>query len=457
MCSSQRSFRSSTGVLRTLPTSGLFAVVLALAAAICPSSLQADLIVVSSNDDLLARGPACTLRDAIEAANSDSATGGCDAGNGDDRIEFAVGGSTIGLTADLPLITESLEIVGPGRSELEVTGNGNYKVFEIDNNVPRFELSGLTIAGGATATNGGCLDSRALELLVEDVRFVQCSADVWGGVFVGGGGSATIRRVGFAEGDAPFGGGLYTANVEVELSDCLFFDNTADEGGAVAVGGAANFSMKRCTLTDNSAGTGSAILVYFSNAAASVSHATISANHSTGADLARGGAVERTAGELTIFNSIIAGNFDDSVARDRPDVNDTAGIGTWTSNGFNLIGSNEGASTVFSSGQPNANGDLVGTALAPIDPVLADLAQNGGPTRTMRVKDGSPLIDAGSCPGELTDQRGFANSITDLRPVDDAFVTDAQDGCDIGAFERGASEPPLFADGFETGDTTAWM
>jgi hypothetical protein len=64
------------------------------------------------------------------------------------------------------------------------------------------------------------------------------------------------------------------------------------------------------------------------------------------------------------------------------------------------------------------------TDLTNTDPMLARLADNGGPTETQALKPGSPAIDHGGtsangCPA--TDQRGV------LRPQGPA--------CDIGAFE----------------------
>lgn len=55
-----------------------------------------------------------------------------------------------------------------------------------------------------------------------------------------------------------------------------------------------------------------------------------------------------------------------------------------------------------------------------VDPLLAPLADNGGPIQTMALQLGSPAIDAGSCV-EAADQRGVAHP---------QGVT-----CDIGAYE----------------------
>jgi hypothetical protein len=77
--------------------------------------------------------------------------------------------------------------------------------------------------------------------------------------------------------------------------------------------------------------------------------------------------------------------------------------GAFTSQGHNLLGI-AGNSVGLAHG---VNGDLVGSATAPIDPRLGPLADNGGPTFTMALLPGSPAIDAGDDTLTGTDQRGF--------------------------------------------------
>jgi hypothetical protein len=70
-----------------------------------------------------------------------------------------------------------------------------------------------------------------------------------------------------------------------------------------------------------------------------------------------------------------------------------------------------------------------GADLSGIDPKLSALADNGGPTPTHALLDGSPAVDvapASSCSG--TDQRGLP------RPADGDG--DGEPGCDAGAVER---------------------
>ena len=99
--------------------------------------------------------------------------------------------------------------------------------------------------------------------------------------------------------------------------------------------------------------------------------------------------------------------------------------------GYNLIGNNE--SCAFS-----VPSDLVGTPSNPVDPLLGDLIENGGPTLTQALLPGSPAIDHGPTTGcPAVDQRGFT------RPMDGDNDTDAR--CDIGAFEVITQMPYLTA------------
>src|SRR5207245_1306438 len=113
----------------------------------------------------------------------------------------------------------------------------------------------------------------------------------------------------------------------------------------------------------------------------------------------------------------IAGN---TAVTDSPDV-----LGSFTSEGFNLIGNGSGGSGF------TATGDQVGTSSNALDPKLGPLADHGGPSFTMAPLPGSPSLDAGSRFGATTDQRGLP------RPVDLIATPNASggDGSDIGAYE----------------------
>ena len=136
-----------------------------------------------------------------------------------------------------------------------------------------------------------------------------------------------------------------------------------------------------------------------------------------------GGGVETLAGQVQVESTIIAENF----APAHQDVS-----GSFTSAGFNLIGAtdNNGFTTTA---------DLTGTAASLLNPKLDNqLADNGGPTRTVALLCNSPAIDRGTSNGltgaPTTDQRGTGFS----RTVNDSSIPNPDDGTDIGAFEYGA-------------------
>jgi hypothetical protein len=89
-------------------------------------------------------------------------------------------------------------------------------------------------------------------------------------------------------------------------------------------------------------------------------------------------------------------------------------------------------------------GDLTGVQFG-VDPELEPLGAWGGPTWTHALGGSSPAIDAGD-PAGCTDYSG-APLPQDQRGAPRVGV------CDLGAFELAM---PLFADGFESGDTNAW-
>jgi hypothetical protein len=72
---------------------------------------------------------------------------------------------------------------------------------------------------------------------------------------------------------------------------------------------------------------------------------------------------------------------------------------------YNLIG--DGSGSGISDG---SNGNQVGSAAVPLDPVLAPLGNYGGPTQTMALLPGSPALGNGGLAGPgvpTTDQRGL--------------------------------------------------
>src|SRR5574341_863242 len=90
-------------------------------------------ITVSTTSDELNDDGQCSLREAIRAANLDAASGvtpgECPAGSGADTITFAsnVTGSIniLPLSSPLPMVTDTLSIVGPGTALLQEIGRAS--------------------------------------------------------------------------------------------------------------------------------------------------------------------------------------------------------------------------------------------------------------------------------------------------------------------------------------------
>jgi hypothetical protein len=220
------------------------------------------------------------------------------------------------------------------------------------------------------------------------------------------------------------------------IDTSTFASNTA-QGGNGGNGGKNNGGT--CGLATHGAG-GVAYGGAISNntATLNVRHATISLNNAqagnTGVDTpgvslpprnaaeGTGGGIRVAFGAATIENTIIAGNTAANGAGANPGAFTPAPdvAGSVTSNGHNLIGNATGA-TGFTG-----TGDLIGA-----NPMLAALADNGGPTQTMMPQAGSQAIDAGVAAGATTDQRGKP------RTYDDPAVANAatSDATDIGAVE----------------------
>ena len=134
-------------------------VALAVAAALAPAAASAAVLTVTTLADADAADGACSLREAIVAANGDAAHQECPAGSGADEIEIAVAG-TIALTADLPAITTSLTVRGLGAAESAIDGGGAFEILRFPGapagNGALLRVEGLTLAGGR-APEGGAI------------------------------------------------------------------------------------------------------------------------------------------------------------------------------------------------------------------------------------------------------------------------------------------------------------
>jgi hypothetical protein len=369
------------------------------------AATQATTITVANAND----SGAGTLRQAI-----------LDASPGD-TINFAAGITTINLLSDELLIDKNLTINGPGANLLTVqrSSGADFRVFHIDSTSVVANISGLRIANGHAPANfttdgasgGGIANGGALT-----IRNCTISGNTSGALFFG----------------RSEGGGIYNRGL-ITISGSTISGNTAVFGGGIDNAG--NATITSCTISANSNGNlgGSEGGGIENGGTVDITSCTISGNSAEGNP---GGGIAN-GGTVRARNTIIALNTAGcSFQGCTPTGLDVSGA--LTSQNFNLIGNNAGATI---TPQP---ADQIGTPGSPIDPLLGPLQNNGGPTETQALLSGSPAIDKGNSSGLSTDQRGFQ------RPVVYGGITPPPGGdySDIGAFEVQAQHPAFF-----TGET----
>jgi hypothetical protein len=415
-----------------------FLLLFIMASIVVPAgAAQAETIDVTNTND---SGDG-SLRAAILTANGHS---------GDDAIAIGVSGA-IRLNTMLPVIEGIITITGPGPGSLaiEPAAATGFRILSFGDGTAAL-MSGLTIRGGTSRQGGGIRSGENSSLFLTRVVVAENEARDEGG-------SEAVAE----------GGGIFSEG-ELVLRESTIRDNTATAiagttsssalgGGVLAAG---PITVERSTISGNVAeahGEGGGHsrawgggMRTVASSSVTVEVSTVSGN-SVAADNsltneARGGGLE--GADMYLISSTLVGNLlhsiggatganlafsgtatvsDTIVAEPGGDAESCAS--QLDSGGFNL---DEDGSCEF--GQAT---DLAGVASG-IDPVLRD---NGGPTPTHALLEGSPAIDRGGAFITVFDQRGL------LRPIDFASVsnTEGGDGSDIGAFEL--QPPPPAAGG----------
>jgi CSLREA domain-containing protein len=361
---------------------------------------EAATIKVTTKTDELNNQPPCSLREAIRSANADVAIGGCQGGEGADRITLPAGVYKLTLPNPTPAgengsqagdldVLGSVTIAGTTAGKVIVDGNGAVladRVFDVAAGVSAV-FEGITIRNGSVPT----------------------------GAAAGGGvsndGSVTFRNTTISGNSV----GASGAGVRNSAGTSATFINSTVSGNAAGVsgGGVSNVAgasvvFVNSTISGNRANTSGGGIF---GGAVTLSNATVTANVAD-ADvnaLGSGGGVGGTTTVVTSKNTIIAGNVDASPGPGATPDCDAA----LTSQGYNLIGTSTGCTITLGPG------DKVGPPDAPIDPALGALRDNGGPTFTHAVlgfsparNTGSPAAPGGSgdaCTG--SDQRGAPRSL----------------------------------------------
>jgi CSLREA domain-containing protein len=393
----------------------------------------ADFIVTKVQDTDGACVPGdCSLREAINAADS---------GVGDDRILFQAGVTgTINLGSRLPNIDQPLQILGPGATQLTVSGGNTVQILYV-NTAPGDDvtLSGLTLSDGSVMGVGAAIHKRDADLTIREAVIRDSSTTGIGNY--GGGiyslfGSTTVERSTISgnstAGDFANGGGLASREEALTVDRSTVSGNhtygQGADGGGISAIDPGSVTIERSTVSGNEtagvAAHGAGVWVEYRDQT-TIASSTISGNSATGAATHGGGIdVYTTTADPILTNTIVAGNS----APGGPDL--YSATETFDAS-FTLVGDGSGATI---------NETIMDSNVLDQDPLLGPLQENGGPTETMALPPTSQAVNKGRSFGATSDQRGLTRPVA--YPGVPFSTAAGADGADIGAFELQAPAPP---------------
>ena len=316
---------------------GSAALVLALAGpivaapALQPAAPDATIVVVNG-EVANVNNNKCGLIEAIINARTSNANGmrpDCTSGNvnGPDTISLPTNGTFVLTSAHneqfgptgLPVINSTVTIDGSGATIRRDAGTytPDFRHIAVDPD-GSLTLTNVTLADGHTLYyDGGAIDNRG-RLQVIDCTFSGNSAydPYWAqGGAISNRGVLTISSSRFqgnhaSSGEYAYGGAIASSNTLV-ISNSLFDGNSvgadAAKGGAISSGQSNSLTLTDSVFTDNDAGEGGAVAVF---GEAHISGSTFTGN--TGLNYGfnnyyRGGAILND-GTLVVANSTITGN-----------------------------------------------------------------------------------------------------------------------------------------------------
>jgi hypothetical protein len=380
------------------------------------ATTDAGTITVTNGGD---NGPG-TLRQAI----ADAVPG--------DTINFAADITAINLTSVELLINKNLTISGPGAKLLIIQRAANassaFRIFNIAAGNFNVAISGLTIASGVNFQSpggGGLLINSGNTVTITNITVSGNQSGDYtplpgGGIHNLGTVAITNSTVSGNTSSHGAGGGIFNS-AAMTITNSTLSGNRTDFAPGAGICNNGTITITNSTISGNSARDQSAGGGIYNGGTVTLVNSTVCRNSAYGGIPGGGGmGIYNQGGTVNAKNSIIAANADGG------------GFewdfgGTLTSQGYNLIGSNFGMTVT------PMTGDQVGTNDSHLDPMVGPLQDNGGPTFTHGLLNGSPAIDkGGGGTGITTDQRGRP------RPVRfDASIPEPAggDGSDIGAFE----------------------
>ena len=382
-------------------------------------------ITVTTNNPNIAADGQCSLTEAIVNANNDAAThADCPAGSGADTIVLPANANFTLSTVYGMTYAQFGNPVGlpPIASRITIEGNG--AIISRQGGSPAFGL--IAVRGNSSPGMG--IPPMPGDLTLESVTLTGGSS--FGGLSNNGTASLKNSIISGNTGSGVGNGGTLT------IASSTISNNTTNfDGGGISNFSGGTVAIANSTISGNRANRGGGVSnmpYFYASSRVTITNSTISGNianaggglfnnrYYTGYCKLFGGCSD---GTLVLNNSLIAGNQ----APVAPEIENDSIV---NANNFNLLGSNGNAGV---SGFAPGPTDIV--PAVPLAKILGPLQNNGGPTQTHALVDGSPALDAGD-PGGCRDSQGSLLS-TDQRGFT-RHVDNNNDGsarCDIGAFE----------------------
>lgn len=221
--------------------------------------LLATINVNTTNDGLIDGDGFCSLREAIEAANTDTAVDACLKGDGDDTINLVAGTYVLTVGQHL-LIDSNLTISGAGAGSTIIDGNATSRVFRV-----RFgadaTISNVTITNGS-ATKGGGIQNQGTLQLTDSIVFSNTATTSDGGGIINDStivnpAVLTIANSTITGNKAEGGGGIFNQDGTATINNSTISLNTSTVPTtslfAVAIGGgiANSAETTNATITVN--------------------------------------------------------------------------------------------------------------------------------------------------------------------------------------------------------------
>lgn len=290
----------------------------------------------------------------------------------------------------------------------------------------RLTLADVQISNNSTKGDGGGLYNAGPVTSNTIVVSENSAGKNGGGIYNEG--DSVIEDSTIADNSAEGGGGIFaTGNpaTSLKINGTTLSGNTAIGGGAIS-GRVVTIALTNSTLSGNiGADVGGGV---YSNGKVQLVNCSVVDNEASGAEQFGGAGVNVfNSGNVsvTLVNTLLSGNLAGPEEGSREANCGCTGNQTGCVEGMTRKVVTEGHNL---SDDPSCNLDETGDLDDVVDAGIGPLQDNGGPTLTHALREGSPAIDAGDddvCPNN--DQRGG------IRPADGN-----EDGtfvCDIGAYE----------------------